>query len=514
MKMRVQWSIPVAFGFLMLMHGVCRAEKSGGSGERPNIVVLLTDDLGYGDPVCYNPKSKAPTPFMDQLSRQGRRFTDAHSPSSVCSPTRYAILTGRYAWRSRLKLGVLNPWDKALIEPGRLTLGEMLKKRGYTTAAFGKWHLGWTWSTPDGKSQEPTKNEDYRARIDFSKPISNGPTSRGFDYFFGMVGMTPSEPCLIENDRPIFNGNGNGPDIVGVSQELLRPWKDENTPSMLNQKVIWYINQQAARKTPKQPFLIYYAITTPHQPIMPSAQFRGKTGYGEACDFVSQTDDSIGQILKALDQNGMSENTLVIVTSDNGSPGYAEADSPTASVMERYGHYSSGPWRGMKGDTYEGGHRVPFIARWPGHIPANSVSDETICLVDLMSTFSAITGGEIPRDSAEDSYDIRQALFGEVSAQPIREATVHHALIGMFAIRQGPWKLIQGIGSGGFTMPQFIAVKPGEVGRNGLPGQLYNLNDDPKDSINLYKQKPEIVARLSKLLEQYQESGRSTPLKP
>lgn len=340
-----------------------RADAKDASRQLPNIVVLLADDMGYGDPHCFNAESKVPTPFMDRMAREGRRFTDAHSPASVCSPTRYAILTGRYAWRSRLKLGVLREWESALIESDRLTIGEMLKQKGYATAAFGKWHLGWTWATTDGKSPEPGKGENYLARLDLSQPIADGPTTRGFDYFFGMVGATPSEPCLIENDRPIFNGKGSAPEIAGVSRSLLDNWNDDRSLSMLTEKVIWYLGQRAAASE-QRPFFLYFTLTTPHQPIIPYGKFRGKTGYGEACDFVAQTDDSIGQVLEALDRNGLSENTLVLVTSDNGSPCFAEADSPTASVMERYDHYPSGPWRGMKGDIHEGGHRSQGRGSW------------------------------------------------------------------------------------------------------------------------------------------------------
>ncbi len=491
--------------FLSLCSPVSAADEPS---QKPNIILILADDLGYGDVGVYDRRSKAPTPHMDKLAEQGRRFTDAHSPASVCSPTRYAILTGRFAWRTRLKLGVLNPWDKALIEPQRLTLGKMLQQQGYTTAAFGKWHLGWTWSTPGGIAQEPEKGEDYKTRIDLKRPIMDGPTSRGFDTFFGMVGMTPGEPCLLADDRPIFDGKGKAPEIAGVSRDILDDWKDEHTPALLNQKVTHYLENRAADPA-RKPFFLYYALTTPHQPIFPSEEFRGKTGFGEACDFVHETDHFIGEVLKTLERLDMARNTLVIVTSDNGSPGYAEAESPTASVMDRYGHFPSGPFRGMKGDAFEGGHRVPFIARWPGKIPANTVSDEVICLVDLMATFANLTGANLPEDAAEDSWDITAALTGEKGSKPIREATVHHALIGMFAIRQGRWKLIEGLGSGGFTMPQHIPLKPAPVGRNGVAGYLFDLEADPGETRNLYSEHPEIVDRLSKLLERYRQSGRS-----
>lgn len=475
--------------------------------QKPNIVFILADDLGYGDVSAYDSRSKAPTPHMDALARQGMRFTDAHSPASVCSPTRYAVLTGRFAWRTRLKLGVLNPWDKALIEPDRLTVGQMLKQQGYTTAAFGKWHLGWTWSTLGGVPQEPGKGQEYKSLIDLKRPIADGPTTRGFDTFFGMVGMTPGEPCLIADDRPIFDGKGRAPEIAGVSREILDDWKDENTPELLSQKVTHYLETRAADPD-RKPFFLYYALTTPHQPIIPAKDFRGKTGYGEACDFVHETDHYIGQVLKALDRLDMARNTLVIISSDNGSPGYAEAESPTASVMDRYGHFPSGPFRGMKGDAFEGGHRVPLIARWPGRIPANAVSDEVVCLVDLMATFAKITGAKLPENAAEDSYDITAALTGEAT-KPIREATVHHALIGMFAIRQGRWKLIEGLGSGGFTMPQHIPLKPAPEGKNGVGGYLFDMGNDPGETRNLYREHPEIVERLSALLNRYRESGRS-----
>ena len=495
---------------LMIVIGPQLVPVVAAETSAPNIVILLTDDMGYGDPRCFNGESKVPTPHMDRMAAEGRRFTDAHSPASVCTPTRYAIMTGRYAWRSRLKLGVLNPWDPALIEPGRPTVASMLQQQGYTTAAFGKWHLGWTWATPDGGSPDPAGSKDYRSRLDLTRPITDGPTTRGFDYFFGMVGATPSEPCLIENDRPIFDGRGDGPKIEGVPRELMERWHDRNSLSMLTEKVKWYLDQRAADPS-KKPFLLYFALTTPHQPILPFGRFQGLTGRGEACDFVAQTDDAIGQVIDALDRNGMKNNTLVLVSSDNGSPCYAEADSPTASVMERYEHFPSGPWRGMKGDIHEGGHRVPLIVRWPGYVPAGTVCDETVCLVDLMATFAAMNGTKPPVNSAEDSYNILPALLDQAYAHPIREATVHHALIGMFAIRQGPWKLILGNGSGGFTMPQYIAVKDGPVGRNGIAGQLYNLEDDPGESKNLYRHSPDVVARLTQLLERYKESGRSTP---
>ncbi len=477
----------------------------------PSIVVLLADDMGFGDPGCFNPGSKALTPRIDRLAREGRRFTDAHSPSSVCSPSRYALLTGRYAWRTRLKLGVLNPWDSALIEPGRLTLPAMLKRHGYVTAAFGKWHLGWTWDTVDGKPLAGDAS-DFPARVNFLQPISDGPKSRGFDDFFGMVGNTVASPCLLENDRPLFTGANPPlntiPEITGVPRDLLTPWEERNSLPLLTEKVVWYLNQQAAQPA-RQPFFLYFAMTAPHAPLIPHGRFRGLTRHGDECDFVSQLDDSVGRVLDALDRNGLTDNTLVILGSDNGSPGFADDGAPTASVIARYGHHPSGPWRGMKGDIHEGGHRVPMIARWPGHVPAGTTCDETVCLVDLMATCAALVGQRLPENAGEDSHDILPALLATPHTMPIREATVHHALIGMFAIRRGDWKLILGRGSGGFTLPQYIPPQPGEPA-----GQLYNLADDPAEAHDLYTQRTDVVNQLTALLEAYQRTGRSTPWPP
>jgi arylsulfatase A-like enzyme len=498
------WAVLAAAGAALGAATVGRAQEAQGE-PRPNIILLLADDMGFGDPHCYNAASKIPTPHMDRLAREGRRFLDAHATASVCSPTRYSILTGRYAWRSRLKLGVLRPWDPALIEPGRLTLPAMLKARGYTTAAFGKWHLGWTWSTFNNQAPRPQANEDYRAKIDFSKPISDGPTARGFDDFFGMVGNVVSDSCLIDKDRPVFTGRGPAPELAGVPRSLLENWQDRNTLPMLTERAVWYLEQRAKEKA-QRPFFMYVAFTAPHTPLLPHGPFRGKTGHGDCCDFVHQLDASIGKVLDALDRRALTKRTLVFLTSDNGSPGFADEGAPTGSIIAKYGHYPNGPWRGMKGDIHEGGHRVPFIARWPGHIPPNTTCRETSCLVDLMATCAAAVGAKLPGNAAEDSHNLLPALLGKPLERPIREGTVHHALIGMFAIRQGDWKLILGRGSGGFTLPQRIKPKPDEPA-----GQLYNLAQDPGETRDFYLQRPAIVKRLTTLLERYQCAGRSAP---
>ncbi|MCE9547831.1 MAG: arylsulfatase, partial [Planctomycetia bacterium] len=443
-------------------------------------------------------------PHIDQLASDGIRFTDAHTAASVCTPSRFAILTGCYAWRSRLKLGVLDFGDPALIDAARLTWPKMLQQQGYATAAFGKWHLGWDWATKDGLPVVQN-SRTWSNTIDFTRPINNGPITRGFDYFFGMVGATPTGDSLIENDQPIFQGIGKCPPIAGAAPGRLNPWHDYNSFPLLTDKVVWYIDRHA-KQHPDQPMFIYYAITAPHMPIIPSPEFKGKTKHGDACDYIAEIDSEVGRVLKALKQNGMEENTLVLFSSDNGSPCYADGQSPTFSIKKRYGHDPSRPWRGGKGDAWEGGHRVPLVARWPAKIKPGQTSDETICLVDLMTTSAAILGAKLPNSAAEDSYNMLPAFLGEPRTKPIREATVHHSLIGTFAIRQGPWKLIDHLGSGGFSVEQYEPPKAGQP-----IGQLYNLTDDPGETKNLYNERPEVVARLSALLKKYQRDGRSAP---
>ena len=499
----------LVFGLFGGLNSATRGSGASDPKRPPNILILLADDMGFGDPQCYNPDSKAPTPNLNRLAARGRRFTDAHSPASVCTPTRYALLTGRSTWRTRLKLGVLNPWDPALIEKDRLTLPALLKKHGYATSAFGKWHLGWTWSTTDGKPLN-AEGKDFPKTVDFTRPITDSPTTRGFDYFFGMVGNTVNSPCLLENDRPIFTGLNpplkRAPKIAGVEDSLLNPWDERNSLPVLTDKVVWYIDQHA-KTSPQRPFFVYFARTAPHSPRIPDGKYRGLTKKGDSCDFVAQVDGDVGKVLEALDRNGLADNTLVLFSSDNGSPGFANEGAPTASVIKTYGHLPNGPLRGMKGDIHEGGHRVPLIARWPGKVPAGTTCDETVSLVDLLATTAAIVGDRLPDDAGEDSYNILPALLGTEHEKPIREATVHHALIGMFAIRQGDWKLVLGRGSGGFTLPQYFPPKVGEP-----EGQLFNLATDPAEANDVYTKHPEIVQRLTELLARYEREGRSVSI--
>ncbi len=495
-----------------------RAGAAEKGAARPNLVFILGDDMGYGDLACQNSQSKIPTPNLDRLARQGVRFADAHSPSAVCTPTRYGLLTGRYAWRTRLKRGVLWCWDKPLIPPGRLTVAKLFKKHGYDTACIGKWHLGMDWPTTDGKPPVGigrTRGKDSGANVDFTKPIANGPTARGFDYYFGTA--VPNFPpyCFIENERTVGIPTVPKPKgMFGCPGPMLEGWKLEGILSGLMRKAVEYIDAKggraknpAFRQTKGKPFFLYFPLTAPHTPIAPAAEFKGKSKAGAYGDFVHQVDHVVGAVMKALARNGLAKNTLIIFTSDNGSPARdgRNMSGATRSVL-RFGHNPSRPWRGIKADVWDGGHRVPFVARWPGRIKPGTTSSETICHVDLLATAAAILGDTFPENAGEDSYNILPALLGQKLERPIREATVHHSGGGLFAIRQGKWKLISGLGSGGWTAP-----RGGKPKSAGPKGQLYDMQADPTEKRNLWLERPDVVKKLAALLAHYRKQGRSAP---
>ncbi len=478
----------------------------------PNIVIILADDLGYGDPGCYNDQSKIPTPHIDRLASEGLRFTDAHTPSSVCTPTRYGLLTGRYAWRTALKRSVLWPWDPPLIEKDRLTLPAMLKKRGYNTACIGKWHLGWDWPLRSGGhvSDEfrglslPAKvRGPYGQRIDFTRAVRDGPITYGFDRYFG--DDVPNFPpyCFIENDRTVGDPSTTKPNgMFGHPGPALPGWDLSLVMPTLTQRAVAYIEERASH--PAVPFFLYMPLTAPHTPIAPSPHFIGKSGAGWYGDFVHEVDWTVGQVLAALERRELAGSTLVIFTSDNGSPQRdgTNMNGATGSV-KKYGHDPSRPWRGMKSDIWEGGHHVPFIARWPGRVPAGKSSDEPIILTDLMRTIARLIEFDLPEGSAEDSFDIRPALFGKKAESPIRDHLIHHSGGGIFAIRRGEWKLILGRTSGGFTR-----YTPPE---SAPAGQLYDLKADPAEQVNLYSERPNVVKELTELLRRHREAGRTFP---
>ncbi len=475
------------FSLTIIQSGCRRAPETP-----PNVVLILADDMGYGDSVCYNPNSKVPTPHIDHIASQGVRLTDIHSPSAVCTPSRYALLTGRYAWRSRLKSGVLWGWSPLLIERDRLTLPEMLRREGYTTAGFGKWHLGLG-------DQDST---------DYFAALSPGPNEVGFDYFYGIPASLDMEPYLyFENDRavapptemveagaPTYADGGPfwraGPIAPGFRHVDVLPETTE--------RAVAFIEEQASLDD-AAPFFLYVPFSAPHTPWLPTEGFRGASEAGEYGDFTTMVDDAVGKIDAALARVGFAENTIVIFTSDNGS--YWPED-----WIPEWDHESNGRWRGMKADIWEGGHRVPFVVRWPGRLAPDETSRTTASLVDVMATIASAVGAELPSNAAEDSYDLMPILRGEVSPNNGKEAVVMHSSRGMFAIRKGPWKLIEGLGSGGFTDP--VSVEPAE---EGPAGQLYHLEDDPEETTNLWLEHADVVKELQQLLDRYREQGYSRP---
>jgi arylsulfatase A len=458
---------------------------------KPNIVYILADDLGYGDVSCFNKNSKLHTTNIDQLAAEGMRFTDAHSNSAVCTPTRYGILTGRYAWRSSLQSGVSWSYDKPLISQNRMTVASLLKANGYHTACIGKWHLGLDWQT------------DNNGVVDFFKPIKEGPNQIGFDYFFGISASLDIPPYVyIENGKitatridSIHGTTGKGfwrPGPIG------NDFKHDEVLPTFTDKAVNYIKQQS--KT-NQPFFLYLALPSPHTPILPTKEYLGKSGTNEYGDFVLMTDDMVGKVLKAIKESGLEENTIVVFTSDNGC-------SLAANIQElaKHGHNPSYIFRGAKADIFDGGHRVPFIVKWPGEVKPNSVTNSTICLTDFMATCAAILHKPIPVNAGEDSYNLLPLLLQNKQDKFQRTSTIHHSIDGCFAIREGKWKLEFCRGSGGWSNP---TEKKAE--KEKLPVlQLYNLDTDIAETKNVADKYPEIVKRLSAKMKKIIKDGRST----
>ena len=464
---------------LVFLLGACQKEP-----ELPNVVIILADDLGYGDIERYNPESRIPTPNLNRLADEGMRFTDAHSPSAVCSPTRYGLLTGRYAWRTSLKRGVLSASAPSLIDTARFTLPRLFKNHGYATGAVGKWHLGFG-------SRDSTL---------YDQPLDPGPNAIGFDYFFGFP--TSNNPPFVY----VVNRGVEAQPSDWTQASLHRRQGGEGywragpiAPGFRHVDVLPRIEEEALefirRRAEEGPFFLYVPLSAPHTPWLPLPEFAGTSGAGHYGDFVAQVDHVVARITRALDD--LPRETLVIFTSDNGAHWLA-------SERSEFGHDANGPWRGQKADIWEGGHRVPLIVRWPGHVEAGSVSAELVSLTDIMATAAALLGAELPHEAAEDSYDFLPVLTA--TGPGTRSAMIQHSMSGTFAVRDGDWKLIVGLGSGGFTQPQRI-----DPGPDDPAGQLYDLSSDPSEEENLYASHPEVVTRLTTMLERYQREGRSRP---
>lgn len=502
--------------FTILCFGMAVFSPITAAESHPNILILYADDLGFGDLSIQNPKSKIPTPRLDELARQGIRFTDAHSSSGICTPSRYALLTGRHHWRDFH--GIVNAFGDSPFKPERLTLPEMLKTKGYHTAVIGKWHLGWNWDAIKKTDAEPEEVKQGKRKrtiwgpedFDWSLPIPNGPLDHGFDYYFGDTVINFPPYCWIENDRvtevpdrlmdtnlfkKIKEGGWEcrpGPMIEG--------WDPYTNIPTTTQKGVDYIKEQA--KT-DQPFFLYFAFPSPHAPIIPNDEFDGKTEAGPYGDFVFETDHACGRLLDALEESGQAENTIVIFSADNGPEKYAYARD------ENFGHWSAEPFRGLKRDIYEGGHHVPFLFRWPGVAEAGRVEPALISQVDIMATIAGVVESELPDDAAEDSHNLLPLIRG--AETKVRDSHIHNTKENQYAIRVGEYILVNhkdgymsGRNKGWEERRNYPVDDDGEV-------ELYHFARDPGQRENIAKDHPDKVKEMKTLLEKIRSQGYSAP---
>lgn len=466
---------------------------------RPNILFIYADDLGLGDLSSYNADAAWRTPHLDRLAAQGMTFTDAHSASALCTPSRYALMTGRYAWRGRLKRGVVNGYDAALLEPDRPTVASFMREQGYVTALFGKWHLGLDWARKSSAAED----------VDFSRPFGGGPRAHGFDRFVGISASLDMPPYVwLRDDRaeevPTGRIENSPPPRLWRAGPIGNGFQMDDVQPRLFAETRRFLAERAARD--ERPFLLFLTLASPHTPLLPSSEFAGSTptAYG---DFVRQVDADVGQLLATLDELGLAENTLVVFTSDNGF-----APAVDVPLHARHGHDPSAGRRGFKSDLYEGGHRVPFIARWPGRISPGSRNEALIGQHDFFATCAELIGAPLPDVAAEDSVSFLPALRGAALA---RTTLVNHSGEGRFAIREGQWKLLLWAGSGGWSSPTPQPSRWLDVPATDLaalpPYQLYDLATDPGEQRNVADEHPAIVRRLGGLLREQIERGRSTP---
>ena len=472
--------------------------------DLPNIVILYADDMGYGDLGIQNPGSKIPTPHLDRLAREGMRFTDAHSSSGVCTPSRYALLTGRFHWRKFH--GIVNAFDPPVLDAAEFTLPELLKTKSYRTACIGKWHLGWDWNA----IKRPAANVSSAKvgyspdAFDWSQAIPGGPLAHGFDYYFG--DDVPNFPpyTWIENDRvlePPTEPLSITPETAEGNWEarpgpMRKGWDFYAVVPKLTHRTIEWIGEQRGQA---DPFFLYVPFNCPHAPIVPSPEFRGRSKAGGYGDFMAQTDDNVARILKALEVNGFADNTLVIFTSDNGAERYAY------DRIRNFDHHSSGPLRGVKRDLWEGGHRVPFLVRWPGVVKPGTVTDALVSQVDLMATLASVVGATLPEDCAHDSYNLLPVWKG--GGPSPRRSIVHNTMANAYAIRHEQWLLIAAHTGAVSQVPAWFDKEFGYE-KNAHPGELYDLSQDLGQRHNLYAQHPEKIKELQSLLKQIQVKGQ------
>ena len=490
-KSIINKGVLLSLGSFVALNGFAR---QGQELQMPNIVFIFADDMGYGDVSALNENSKLQTVNIDRIMDEGVVFTDAHTSSSVSTPSRYSLLTGRYNWRSDMKQGVLNGYSKSLIRPDRRTIAHVLRDNGYTTACIGKWHLGWNWNNIENGTD----------KVDFSKSVTEGPTTHGFDYFYGISGSLDMAPYVyLENDKPTAL-----PNRVTGNKEKFSWWREGPTASdFVHEQVlpnfidraVCYIKDKADGE---QPFFLYLPLPAPHTPILPVKEYQGRSGLNPYGDFVLMVDDMVGKVMKALDEAGVAGNTILVFSTDNGC-------SPEADFKElgEKGHDPSYIYRGHKADLFDGGHRVPCAVRWPEKAK-HHVVNQTICLTDFYATFASLGNYRLKDSEGEDSYNILPLILNEKEGKAIREATVHHSIEGDFTIRRGEWKLLLSPSSGGWSYP-----KPGKddtVIEMLPPVQLYNMKTDPEETDNVCAEHPEIVKELKGLMIRYVKEGRST----
>lgn len=488
-----------------------------GNKKHPNVLILYADDLGFGDLGCYHAKSKIPTPHLGRLAKEGIRFTDGHSSSGICTPSRYALLTGRHHWRDFH--GIVGAMGGSVFKAERLTLPEMLQKKGYHTAAIGKWHLGWDWKAirkPDAKRTDQ-KRRGKKIKVygpdayDWSKSIPDGPLAHGFDYYFGDTVINFPPYAWIENDKLV-----KAPDTMMDTSKwkkikegnwecrpgpMISDWDPYQNIPVTTRKAVEYIKAQA---NTDKPFFLYFAFPSPHAPIIPNDEFDGKSKAGPYGDFVVETDDACGRILQALRDSGQDENTIVIFSADNGPEHYAYARD------QKFDHWSAHPFRGLKRDIYEGGHHVPFIIKYPGVAKAGSTNDALVSQIDIMATLAAITGVDLPnQNAAEDSHNLLPLLKGEVKA--VRDTHVHNTYAKAWAIRHGDWLLVQAKHGYHSRKDKAWEKKHGYQNDDDLPVELYNLKQDISQKKNLASKHPEKVKQLQALLGKIRQQGHSAP---
>lgn len=486
----------------------CKYERK--ESKNPNIIIILADDLGHGDVEALNPESRIPTPNLNKLAREGLIFTDAHTPSGVCSPTRYGLLTGRYCWRTRLTSGVL--WDYAgtLIEPDRKTIAGILQENGYYTGMVGKWHLGIDWKLFDETAADmitkETRYSDY-SNIDFHSPVKRGINEYGFHYSFAIAGSANMTPfTYLENNKVTGLPEYTTEEVrqetgewYGSEGHVAKGFRLEDNLPNCSAKAIEFI-ENAIRQYPEKPFFLYYPLVSPHTPVVPNEAFIGKSKAGAYGDFIVETDFYIGELMTKLKELGIDKNTMIIFTSDNGPENDRFRNMKTKGDMNTHGQKSQAPYRGWKRERWEGGHRVPFFLYWPGLISTGDKCSTTICLTDVMPTIAELTGTILPENSAEDGKSFYKAIIGKDRPESFHEAIVHHEGNGSFAIRMGRFKLI----IDGPRTPSLLLDE--QVKKSFM---LFDVTNDIREESEISSFHPDVVQQMFEILKKYVREGRS-----